>query len=172
MSGVQQRPLFSNAPVTPQAPTIPTVGSGSNLAAAMMQPRPFSLQTPQLGVPLGTMMALANQNPTYGNPNGTPSMGAGASDQTLADQIASNQQIGAPNAPISPTPPAQGPGMFSGGQPGTPIPGSPGMPTSPGPGMASPGSVGTPSPYQPGQFGALGAWIQGLLGGGGVTPAQ
>jgi hypothetical protein len=96
MSG-SQHPLFSNAPITPAAPALPTVAPGSNLAAVMMQPHPFSLPAPSFGgqIPLSSMMQMMKQgqsadgvnsstpnlswNPN--NPVGTESLGGNTVNQ-------------------------------------------------------------------------------------------
>lgn len=154
MSGSRQ--LFSQAPIQQAAPMIPVQPGGSALAAAMSQPHPMALQTPSMGIPLSTMMELAkampgNQPPLTGSPNGQPSMGANLTPDQMAQQVASNQQIGAqgsPSQPLAPVAPTQGP--------------APGTPSGAAPGMPSPGS--------PGIFGQAGNWLQGMLGGGGQYP--
>lgn len=107
------QPLFSNAPVMPQAPTIPVMPNGSNMAAAMMRTAPLSLPTPSMGVPLSTMMALNN----WGNPTANAAQGATA------------QQPPAMPAPASPPWWQQIANGLTGG-PGTPSPGSPGPATA------------------------------------------
>lgn len=98
-------PLFSDAPVTPQAQVMPAQMPYSALAAALAgQHAPFTLPSTGVQIPLSAMQALAPKpdDPTYGNPNGQPSMGAGASPDAMAQQVASNMQIGQPGAPMPP----------------------------------------------------------------------
>jgi len=172
MSGTRQ--LFSNAPVTPQAPVLPVVPAGSNLAAAMMQPHPMALQTPSTGIPLGTLMALmqqGGQSDSGGGKGADPNAGgynpyASMTPGDMAAQTASNLPFGDPNSP-SAAYNTLSPGMPSPGSVGMQSPGGPGMPSPGSPGTASQGAPGMPSPLQPGRSGQIAAWIQSLLGGGG-----
>lgn len=171
MSGaLGQRPLFTNAPITPAAPTIPVVPSGSNLAAAMMhQPGAMSLPAPNFGggVPLSSlidMMKRQHTNPTPGN-NQTglvrgadgswvagPSMGGEMPALSVANDVPAQAQM---------------PGMASPGAPGMASPGAPGMAMGPTPGMPSQAAVGMPGADQPGLLGQAIARLQSLYGGGG-----
>lgn len=169
MSGARQ--LFTNAPITQAAPVLPAVAPGSNLAAAMMRPTPFALQTPSTGVPLSSMMAIKNAfaptpNPAPGNnqsslvqqPDGTwaapPGGGTAAAPQPLSWSAPAVQ--------------AQAPGIATTGAPGMPSMGAPGVPSGGAPGMPDPNTPGVPSTGQPGQSGQISAWLQGLLGNGGA----
>lgn len=170
MSGaLGQRPLFTNAPITPVAPSIPVVPSGSNLAAAMMhQPGAMSLPAPNFGgnIPLSSIMQMMKQhgaNPTPGNnqtglvrgPDGSwvagPSMGGEMPTLSVENY--------APQAPA--------PGMASPGAPGMASPGMPGIPGGPMPGAPSPDAVGMPAANQPGPLGQAIARLQSLYGAGG-----
>lgn len=174
MSGTNamgQRALFANAPVLPAPQNIPTVPAGSNLAAAMMQNHPLSLQSPTLNIPLASMMQLAKPqtNPTPGN-NQT-----GLVRDANGDWVAGPSMGGQQPQPLSwasdvpQQQPQQGmaPGMPGAGMPGMPSAGSPGMPTGQTPGMPSAGAVGMPGAGQPGLTGQTLSWLQNLYGGSG-----
>ena len=99
------RPLFSDPPVQASGQPV-SAAPVSSLASALMQPRQMPRERSALEqVPLASLMQLlkAGQTgaPTYGNPNGMPSMGAGMSPEVLAAQMGSNMQIGQPGASIS-----------------------------------------------------------------------
>lgn len=165
--GNGQRALFANAPVLPAPQTIPTVPAGSNLAAAMMQNHPMSLQSPTLNIPLASMMQLSKainpSNPTPGN-NQT-----GLVRDANGDWVAGPSMGGAAQpTQMPPQSPMQGlaPGMPGGGQPGMPSMGAPGTPSGAAPGMPSPGSVGMPGAGQPGPVGQTLSWLQNYGGGG------
>lgn len=135
------RPLFSDAPVMPQAQVMPAQSPHSALAAALSGQRaPFTLPAPSMQIPLSALSALAPKPDTqYGNPNGQPSVGATASPDVMAQQMSSNMQIGQPGAPISPplAPPPQPSwldqllarvnGTQSAPPPGVATPGAPGQ---------------------------------------------
>lgn len=101
MSG-SQHPLFINPPMMPAGQMVGNGGMpGSALASAMARPTGMpQLSTPNAGIPLSSLADLMKGQPTYGNSNGQPSIGATAPPETLAAQMGSNMQLGQPGAPI------------------------------------------------------------------------
>lgn len=160
MSGA--RGIFTNAPVTPAAPMLPTVMPGSNLAAAMSQPHSGqNLSTPSLGLPLGSLAQMVQQanspQATYAANHQGSSLTQGP-DGTWSGQPGTQPQ----------TPPLSwAPGMPQAGAVGTPTPGSPGLPGGAGPGMGGAPGPGMPSPGQPGMFDQIAQWLKGFGQGGG-----
>lgn len=163
MSGTNgQRPLFSNAPITPAAPMIPTVAPGSNLAAAMMggQHPGMNLQAPNFAgqIPLASIMQMMK-----GQDNPTPGHNQSGLIQQPDGSWAPGPSMGGQMPTLS-----VAPGMPGGPAPG--VPGGammPGTPTGQAPGVPGGLSPGVPGPEAPGLFGQTMDWLRNYTGGGG-----
>lgn len=114
------RPLFSDAPIIQQAQTLPAQPVGSQLAAALSRPTGMpNYGVPSAGIPLSTMMQLANRpgdpgtgsTVTSATPNlqwnpdnavGTDTLGGGTANQGSVGQnwMSSLTQQQPPQAPV------------------------------------------------------------------------